>query len=473
MDFFLQSLLLIFITLIASIYVFQQRKPGGSKNLPPGSFGWPLVGETYQILFKKIEHFLQKREKKYSSEIFKTNLLGEPTVVLCGPGANKFVSMNEPKLIKVWYLKTQRRFFNLPDQKHAAMPKQAAVAAAPVKILGFLKPEGLVRYMGNNIESIINQHFLTHWEGKTELKVYPLVKAFSLTLVYQFFLGIDEPHHIPKFASKFDSLYSGLYSVPVSLPGSTYSRALKAADAIRKDIQFLIKEKIDAFSKGQVMDDLLAHIVGAEQGGKYVPKIEISNIMMGLMNSSYTPIAITLAFMIKHIGQRPDIYQKIVSEHADITKSKGSGTALDWDSIQKLKYTWAVAQETMRLYPTAPGAFREAVSDLTYEGFTVPKGWKIFWAISGTNKNPKYFHEPESFDPSRFESNVPAPYTYIPFGAGPRSCPGKDYTRFVIITFIHNLITKFKWEVMLPDEKVSGALVPLPAEGIPIRLHHF
>lgn len=285
----------------------------------------------------------------------------------------------------------------------------------------------------------------------------------------QFFLGIDEP----KFTSEFDDLYFGIYSVPVNFPGSTYSRALKAADAIRKEIQFFIKEKIDALSKGQVVDDLLAHIVGAEQGGKYVPKLEISNIIMGLMNSSYIPIATTLAFMIKHIGQRPDVYQKIFSENADITKTKGSATALDWDSIQKLKYTWAVAQETMRLYPTAPGGFREVIADITFEGFTIPKGWKIFWALVGTNKNPKYFYEPESFDPSRFEGNVPASYTWVPFGAGPRSCPGKDYTRFAVLNFIHIFITKFKWEVIFPDEKVSGTLIPVPAEGIPIRLHHF
>lgn len=97
---------------------------------------------------------------------------------------------------------------------------------------------------------------------------------------------------------------------------------------------------------------------------------------------------------------------------------------------------------------------------------------QIFWAFVGTNKNPKYFGEPESFDPSRFEgNNVHGPYSYIPFGAGPRSCPGKDYTRFVILTFIHNLVTKFKWEVMIPDEKVYGALIPIPAEGVPIRLY--
>lgn len=114
-------------------------------------------------------------------------------------------------------------------------------------------------------------------------------------------------------ASKFEDLYFGIHSVPVNFTGSIYHRALKAAAAIRKKIQFLIKEKIDVLSKGQVVDDLISLVVGAEQGGKYVPRLEISNIIMGLMNFSHMPIAITQAFMIKHIGQRPDIYQKILS----------------------------------------------------------------------------------------------------------------------------------------------------------------
>lgn len=105
MDFSMQSLLLTLLTLVASIFVLQEKKKklvlGGTKSLPPGSFGWPLVGETYQFLFNKIEHFLQERVQKHSSEIFHTHILGESTVVLCGPGANKFVSTNETKLVKI------------------------------------------------------------------------------------------------------------------------------------------------------------------------------------------------------------------------------------------------------------------------------------------------------------------------------------------------------------------------------------
>jgi cytochrome P450 family 26 subfamily A len=152
------------ITLIASIYVFHKTKQSTIKNLPHGTFGWPIIGETYQFLFQKIENVLQVRVKKYSSKIFKTKLFGESTVVMFGPAANKFMSMNEQKLVKVWYLKTQCKLFNLPDQNQTqeAMQKQVVVASAPVKILGFLKPEGIVRYMrNNNIESIIHKHFMT------------------------------------------------------------------------------------------------------------------------------------------------------------------------------------------------------------------------------------------------------------------------------------------------------------------------
>lgn len=87
--------------------------------------------------------------------------------------------------------------------------------------------------------------------------------------------------------------------------------------------------------------------------------------------------------------------------------------------------------------------------------------------------NPKYYPNPEKFDPTRYEEgNVLPPYTYVPFGGGPRLCPGKEYARLMILTFLHNVVKKYKWEVLFPDEKISGEMVPTPLKGLPIRLHH-
>ncbi|OMO49436.1 Cytochrome P450, partial [Corchorus capsularis] len=92
------------------------------------------------------------------------------------------------------------------------------------------------------------------------------------------------------------------------------------------------------------------------------------------------------------------------------------------------------------------------------------------WTVHSTNKNPNYFPEPEKFDPSRFEGNGPAPYTFVPFGGGPQMCPGKEYARLEILTFIHNLVTKFKWNKLNPNEKISYLSSAVPEEGLPIKL---
>ncbi|GLT65410.1 hypothetical protein SLA2020_378450 [Shorea laevis] len=96
---------------------------------------------------------------------------------------------------------------------------------------------------------------------------------------------------------------------------------------------------------------------------------------------------------------------------------------------------------------------------------------QTYWTVSSTHKNPEYFPDPEKFDPSRFEGRGPAPYTFVPFGGGPRMCPGKEYARLEILTFMHNVVTKFKLEKVNPNEKILYNPSPIPENGLLVHLH--
>lgn len=76
------------------------------------------------------------------------------------------------------------------------------------------------------------------------------------------------------------------------------------------------------------------------------------------------------------------------------------------------------------------------------------------------------------FDPSRFEEAAAGspPFSYVPFGGGPRMCLGKEFARLEILIFLHNVITRFKWKLVNAGEKIVYDPMPTPIKGLPILL---
>ncbi|KAL2474142.1 Cytochrome [Forsythia ovata] len=467
----LLALILIVFTLSITILAFRRRSDRSTK-LPPGSFGWPVVGETIQFLFGKPEKFVGDRMKKYSSDIFKTKILGEKTAVICGPNAHKFIFTNEHKYFTAFRPHPIQYLFRSYQTKAAAAPPAPRDETKVLRQPGFLKPEALIRFL-DKMDSITQQQLQAHWEGKDVVKAYPLAKTLTLTLACRFFLGMDKPDRIARLVQCFDDITVGMHSIMLNIPGTIFYRANKAAAAIRMELLSVIKEKKDAMASGDKMQDILSHmLVIADPSGKFMPEAEIADKVMGLLVAGYSTVATTITFLMKYVGLNPDVYQNIRAEQMEIAASKNPGELLEWEDMQKMKYSWNAICETMRMVPPLQGTFREVLTEFSYAGYTVPKGWKVYWTVSTTNMNPEYFRDPQKFDPSRYdEGEAPAPYTYVPFGGGPRTCPGKEYARLAILAFVHNVVKYYKWEVMDPHEKVNGDMMPTPEKGLPIHLH--
>lgn len=66
-----------------------------------------------------------------------------------------------------------------------------------------------------------------------------------------------------------------------------------------------------------------------------------------------------------------------MTEQLEISQGKEAGELLQWEDVQKMKHSWNVVSEVMRLSPPVSGAYREAIKDFTYADYGIPNGWKV------------------------------------------------------------------------------------------------
>ncbi|XP_057420626.1 beta-amyrin 28-monooxygenase-like isoform X2 [Lotus japonicus] len=248
---------------------------------------------------------------------------------------------------------------------------------------------------------------------------------------------------------------------------------MKAAGAITKEIKMMVKNRRVDLEEKKVSptQDLLSHLlVTSKTNGRFLSEMEIIDNILLLLFAGHDTSRSVLSSVMKYLGQLPEVYEHVLKEQLEISQGKEEGELLQWEDVQKMKYTWNVVSEVMRLSPPVSGAYREALKDFTYADYDIPKGWKLHWSTGSSHKDPTLFSNPETFDPSRFEGEGPTPYSYVPFGGGPRMCLGQEFARLEILVFMHNIVKRFKWDLVFPNEKFKYDPMLEPEKGLPIKL---
>ncbi|MCO5570500.1 hypothetical protein L7F22_024222 [Adiantum nelumboides] len=311
------------------------------------------------------------------------------------------------------------------------------------------------------------------------------VRDHTFCVACSLLMRAEEDALVKRLHDHFVVWNRGVMSIPWDVPGMAFHRAKRARRALQREVAEILmrKNKAKELQRGvegeEEDEDLVSLLIAArDEQGSFLNGEELQDVVLFLLFASHDTATATLCFALKFLEQHPACYQRVVQEHRTIAAQKKYGERLCWADIQNMKYTWMVFHETLRLRPIGDGGLKVATQDLVFDGYRIPKDWKMFFTVSATHEHEKYFSNPHKFDPLRFDlENVQEeqinrpPYVFIPFGMGPHTCPGGDFARMTMSLYLYYLvISRFGWKSIDPDEKYHMSLSLELNKGYPATI---
>ena len=181
-----------------------------------------------------------------------------------------------------------------------------------------------------------------------------------------------------------------------------------------------------------------------------------------------TAAALTWAFHL--LSQHPEVEQCL---HAELAEVLG-GRAPTMDDLPKLRFNRMIIEETLRLYPPAWSMSRQSIDEDEIGGYRLPAKASLNVVINNVHRDPRFWDEPERFNPERFlpERSANRPhFAYLPFG-GPRLCIGNQFALAEAQLVLAIVAQQYQLR-LIPGHPVRPApiFVLRTSDGLPMTAH--
>jgi cytochrome P450 len=213
--------------------------------------------------------------------------------------------------------------------------------------------------------------------------------------------------------------------------------------------------------------DLLSRLLLAEdEDGRKMSDVELRDQVTTYLLAGQETTALTLSYTFYLLSQNPDAEAAL---HLELERVLGSRLPTPED-MPELRYTDWVIKESMRIYPPAWAIGREALEDCEIGGCRVARGAQILMAQFLVHRDPRFWPEPERFNPSRWDEestrNLPR-CVFFPFGDGPRVCIGANFATMEAVLLLATIAQRHRLELA---QRPTLNLLPLitlrPRDGI-------
>ncbi|KAK9170580.1 hypothetical protein Syun_002720 [Stephania yunnanensis] len=209
MEFTLEYLWLYIILVVFGLAYLVLTRPNSVRRrppLPPGRLGWPIVGESLELQglarLGRQGEFIDERRKRYNRDVFKTAILGEKTIAICGAAGNKFIFTSEKSLVLTCYR---------------------------------LLHQEVMDQLVERFDKTCKKCMESDWIRKYEVLAFSLIKKYAFCVACDMFASMDDPKWQAMILKEFNVLLKGVFQLPIYFPGTRHFKAVKAAEVIRKN----------------------------------------------------------------------------------------------------------------------------------------------------------------------------------------------------------------------------------------------
>ncbi|CAN8303538.1 unnamed protein product [Cochlearia groenlandica] len=432
-----------------SHWLYRWSNPKCNGKLPPGTMGFPIIGETRDFFkpcaFDEINPFLEKRRIKYGP-MFRTNILGSKTVVSLEQDVN-FHVFHENESFKPGYPEMFTKVFG----KDNLFDKDVDIHKYLKKVtMELLSSEGLKRTMLGIMDKATREN-LKSLASNGSFDVMKEINNLVVAYMTPKFISNLEPQIESKLKDDLNPINLDWFRSVFSL--STWKAIIKVLKS-RRDVIRVFRE---AFRKRKESkskhEDLLNTILEElEKDDNIFNEKSAIDLMFLLSFAAKEGTSGCTSLAINFISKNPKVLANLKCEHKAILENrKDKEAGVSWDEYRhNMSFTNMVINESLRLTNTSPLFFRKAIHDVEIKGYTIPAGWILAVAPSAVHYDPEIYENPFEFNPWRWKGKemVWGSKTFMAFGGGARLCVGAEFARLQMAIFIHNLVTYYDFSVV-------------------------
>lgn len=246
------------------------------------------------------------------------------------------------------------------------------------------------------------------------------------------FMGICDPREAQQLDQATHAMWrSATVLVKSALLNPAWRRALEGFVTLRDALQPRVQERRHAQG-----NDLFTRLCHAHAQSDLIDDQSLVRLFIGILLAAFDNTVVAMASMAYVLAKNPEWQERLREEAMRVP--------IGYEHLKELEVYEQVWKETLRLYPAVVGLPRVTLRDVELLGHRVPSRTYVYVLTAPSMRDPRYWTNPESFDPERFSRDRAEDKrhrgAYLPFGAGPHTCIGQQ---------LANLQMKFFWQTLL------------------------